>query len=244
MSKDEIRKRLLGLVGSVASEAGPAGAGLRDYLSASIPTRSGGSGSNPLAEVVFADGGNPSSPAGPESDSVRLLREQIATLSRNIGDLRQTNQRQVESVDENTRATLANTGKSIASALSTAGQTARALSGLGSGLTLSPLVGGLLKLFGGKKQEEPPPLNLYMPPSPIRLDAAVSGPGAQGLNEVSYGQDGLPRRIGASSGAPPITIQVQAIDSRSFMDHSESIARAVREAMLNMHSLNDVITDL
>jgi hypothetical protein len=41
-----------------------------------------------------------------------------------------------------------------------------------------------------------------------------------------------------------ITIQVQAMDSRSFMDHSHDIAKAVREAMLNMHALNDVISDL
>jgi hypothetical protein len=28
------------------------------------------------------------------------------------------------------------------------------------------------------------------------------------------------------------------------MDHSQDIATAVREAMLNMHALNDVISDL
>jgi len=28
------------------------------------------------------------------------------------------------------------------------------------------------------------------------------------------------------------------------MDHSHEIAKAVRDAMLNMHSLNDVISDL
>ena len=46
------------------------------------------------------------------------------------------------------------------------------------------------------------------------------------------------------SAAPQITIQVQAMDSRSFLDHSQDIAQAVREAMLNMHSLNDVVSDL
>jgi hypothetical protein len=34
------------------------------------------------------------------------------------------------------------------------------------------------------------------------------------------------------------------MDSRSFMDHSQDIATAVREAVLNMHSLNDVISAL
>jgi len=41
-----------------------------------------------------------------------------------------------------------------------------------------------------------------------------------------------------------VTVQVQAMDSRSFLDHSAEIARAVREAMLNMHSLNDVVSEL
>ena len=46
------------------------------------------------------------------------------------------------------------------------------------------------------------------------------------------------------NAAPQITVQVQAMDSRSFLDHSHDIAQAVREAMLNMHALNDVINDL
>ncbi len=41
-----------------------------------------------------------------------------------------------------------------------------------------------------------------------------------------------------------VTIQVQAMDSRSFLDHSAEIAQAVREAMLNMHALNDVVSDI
>ena len=50
-----------------------------------------------------------------------------------------------------------------------------------------------------------------------------------------------------SSGTQPgqsILVQVQAMDSQSFMDHSQQIAQAVRQAMLNLNSLNDVITDL
>jgi hypothetical protein len=34
------------------------------------------------------------------------------------------------------------------------------------------------------------------------------------------------------------------MDSRSFLDHSDDIARAVRDAMLNMHALNDVVSEL
>jgi hypothetical protein len=91
--------------------------------------------------------------------------------------------------------------------------------------------------------------------------------------ELSYGQDGLARAVesgmltdvqpkrtrGANLGVEPafaekpgsatrqtplININVQAMDSRSFLDHSSEIAQAVREAMLNMHALNDVVSDL
>jgi predicted nucleotide-binding protein len=68
------------------------------------------------------------------------------------------------------------------------------------------------------------------------------------LSGVDYNQSGDPRAINGSASSsqpsPQITIQVQAMDSRSFIDHSQDIAKAVREAMLNMHSLNDVISDL
>jgi hypothetical protein len=41
-----------------------------------------------------------------------------------------------------------------------------------------------------------------------------------------------------------ITINVQALDARSLMDRSSDIAAAVRHAMLNLNSINDVVTDL
>jgi hypothetical protein len=34
------------------------------------------------------------------------------------------------------------------------------------------------------------------------------------------------------------------MDSQSFLDHSDDIAQAVRQAMLNMNSINDVVTNL
>lgn len=56
---------------------------------------------------------------------------------------------------------------------------------------------------------------------------------------------GLQRANGADmSTGHNILVQVQAMDSQSFLDHSQEIAQAVRQAMLNMHSVNDVISDL
>ena len=44
--------------------------------------------------------------------------------------------------------------------------------------------------------------------------------------------------------SPQITVNVSAMDSQSFMDRSNDIASAVREAMLNMHPINSVVADL
>ena len=39
-------------------------------------------------------------------------------------------------------------------------------------------------------------------------------------------------------------MNVNAMDSQSFMDRSNDIANAVREAMLNMHPINGVVASL
>jgi hypothetical protein len=41
-----------------------------------------------------------------------------------------------------------------------------------------------------------------------------------------------------------VTVNVSAMDSQSFMDRSNDIASAVREAMLNLHPINDVVANL
>jgi hypothetical protein len=50
--------------------------------------------------------------------------------------------------------------------------------------------------------------------------------------------------ISQANSAPQITVNVNAMDSQSFMDRSTDIANAVREAMLNMHPINDVVARL
>jgi hypothetical protein len=55
---------------------------------------------------------------------------------------------------------------------------------------------------------------------------------------------GTPTAASAATSPQNILVQVQAMDTQSFMDHSQEIAQAVRQAMLNMNSLNDVILDL
>jgi hypothetical protein len=125
---------------------------------------------------------------------------------------------------------------------SIAGHFSGGFGGLG---LISPIVSGLLSLFGiGGSKNEPDPLPLYTPPPSIQISdtlrnatpavpAAAASPVA---HDVAAPQ--------AASAAPQITVHVNAMDSQSFLDRSADIASAVRDAMLNLHPINDVVTSL
>jgi hypothetical protein len=112
-----------------------------------------------------------------------------------------------------------------------------------SGFGLAPLVTTLFGLFGGGGDAAPAPLVKYAMPARMNFDA---GETASGLTSVDYGQGGSPRSYAAkpSAPAPQVNVTVQAMDARSFLDRSSDIAAAVREAMLNLNSINDVVNDL
>jgi hypothetical protein len=149
-----------------------------------------------------------------------------------LEQLKLTSQTQADAVAQNTQAILQNT---IAQAVSGGGSAGGSILSkvFGSALGLSPLLSGLAKLFGGGKSEPVVVLTPYTKPAAINFDGSISASGASEARTFTQ----------AASGQQ-ITIQVQAMDSRSFLDHSEEIARAVREAMLNSHALNDVVNDL
>ena len=67
-------------------------------------------------------------------------------------------------------------------------------------------------------------------------------PSAQTSGTAAPGSSGGSAASGA--GAAQITVNVQAMDSQSFLDHSNEIAQAVRAAMLNSNSINDVVNNL
>jgi hypothetical protein len=121
---------------------------------------------------------------------------------------------------------------------------------LTSGLGMMPVIKAIAGLFGGG-DDEPPALVRYAPPASLNIAAANSRNGGA-IRMVDNGQGGRPRVVESSTDAgpsssqalPQIVVQVNAMDSRSFLDHSDEIARAVREAMLNMHSLNDLVSEI
>ena len=134
---------------------------------------------------------------------------------------------------------------------------------LESGLGMVPLIVGLLGLFEGGGTPAPV-LEKYAMPDRQYFEGADTG---GDISDTDYDQMGMPRTYSAtpdgtsppasaaatpsgngsaasSAGGAQITVNVQAMDSQSFLDHSNDIAQAVRAAMLNSNSINDVVNNL
>ncbi len=147
------------------------------------------------------------------------------------------------------------------SAAATAGSLATTF--LESGFGIVPLISGLIGLFSGGPEVQPA-LEKYAMPSAISFESSET---SGGLTAADFDQTGAPRAYTPISTAadpenansptpastpasqtgttgPQISVNVQAMDARSFMDYSAQIAQAVRSAMLNLSSLNDVVSEL
>jgi hypothetical protein len=178
-------------------------------------------------------------------DVAGSLREQAASLGEKLSELARVSQSQARTVEDNTAAlgqnTLSQAADAVKSAVSSMGG---GLGVLSAGPAFLPLISGIAKLFGAGKTETPPALATYTRPAALQVEAGIAGDNAGG--GISYDANGIPRldEQRAPAPAPQININVQAIDSRSFLDHSEEIARAVRTAMLESHMLSDVVNEL
>jgi hypothetical protein len=177
------------------------------------------------------------------------LSTSLSQAGQQIAQLQSAYQQQAALITANTQAIQGNTSaQSSHSALSTAGGVASSLLGIGGLGLLSPLISGIASLFGGSST--PAPLPIYTPPPPVAISATLNSaaPNAAAPNAPTAGTGAAspaPSAAGSSPAAPTqITVNVNAMDSRSFMDHSDDIANAVREAMLNMHPINGVVASL
>jgi hypothetical protein len=200
---------------------------------------------NPTSDVVALLGGSSSTGGGTgdSSASTSQLSTQITTITQQLQQLQTINQTQIESIEANTAAVGQSTsgkGSGGSSTASTIGSTLESVFGLG----LSPLISGLVSLFGGGGSSQPAPLVPYVAPPTIAATAGISS-GSSGAVAVDTAAGGLPRPVPAAAPATTqITVQVQAMDSQSFLDHSDDIAQAVRRAMLTSTTLNDVIREV
>ena len=171
--------------------------------------------------------------------------ELTSQLITQMAQLHATGQRHVDGLLDNTKALADNSAsRASSSAQQTAVDTAKHL---GLPIFASPIVGlveGIAKLF---KQDPPPApvLAKYQMPEAVNFQGLVSPDGRVSASDYSAAGQARPyAQPQASPAAQNITVQVQAFDSKSFLDHSGEIAQAVRQALLENHALSDVVGDL
>jgi hypothetical protein len=204
-----------------------------------------------LGQLVASTGGSTGGGAaasigsGLTEGSNSDITGQLTSLTTQITSLSSIQQSQITALQDNTQAVTQNTtskgtgGSSVGNTVASA-----ASSFLGGGLSsLSPLIGGLLSLFGGGGGQTLAVPSPFMLPAPVQSQAGLTASAPGQVTPVSYGATGQPRAA-SGGGSAQVTIQVNAMDSQSFLDHSDDIANAVKQAILNSNSLNDVISGL
>jgi hypothetical protein len=194
-----------------------------------------GSPSQPRAEVVNQLMAASAGPA--TADTFKEVAQQISALTVQLGGLNSSQQTQTTATQDNTQALSQNTATKGSG--SSVGSIASSVFGGG----LSPILSGLIGLFtggGSSSSQTTTVLPRFQLPAPVQYQAGLSGSGVQPVDQSQGGQV----RTQSANPAPQINIQVNALDSQSFLDHSDDIARAVKAAMLSSSSLNDVIADL
>jgi hypothetical protein len=110
---------------------------------------------------------------------------------------------------------------------------------------LNPVLGGLLGVFGHRDEYQAPTPIPFLRPSGMSFEYGMTGTAEPSLQPTDHDSSGNLRVVPAEPGPiqTPITIQVQAMDSRSFLDHSNEIADAVRRAIMESHPLNDTLRE-
>jgi hypothetical protein len=218
VTRDEALSQLYSLV------TPPGGAGAADSLA------------DVQREIVRVVSPAAAEDAGDRGSSRSRVGDQLAVITQQLDLLRTVQQSQADLVGQNTKAVSDNTASAVASAAKGVG------GALLNGFGVSPIVSGLLKLFGGGSSSSPAEVALpkYAAPGAVRLDAGLVG------GEVAAVDRGVGDRVRVPGGAAStqVTVQVNAMDSRSFLDRSDEIAKAVRLAMLESHAINDVVAEL
>jgi hypothetical protein len=212
-----------------------------------------------LFENFLAAAGTVTSATGTILSAAEQLATSLTTAANQASQLEK--QAKTSSGNQGLSASSAESGRGVSDTL-----VSIASSVFKSGLGLAPLVSGLFGLFSGGGSPDPPPLVKYLMPASMDFAGAYSGSSISDLDYDQTGRaraffgSGIDRDTAASASprsdgdfptsnpvqraGPQITVNVQAMDARSFLDHSTEIAGAVREAMLNLNSINDVVNDL
>ena len=193
-----------------------------------------------VIEGSLAPVGGGGSASGQSQKSAHQLAQQLETLTQ-----AETQTAEANAQGTNFAAAQAPQGPGGGSIASQAGN---ALEDVLTG-GLSPFIGGVLGLFGGGTgsgggASVPAP---FLMPSSVGVNAGINEGAPTQPFGVDYSAGGAPRASGSGSGGAggsQITVQVQAMDSQSFLDRSDDIAQAVRQAMLTSNVLSDVIREV
>jgi len=104
-------------------------------------------------------------------------------------------------------------------------------------------IAGLISLFTGGKKEEEPIAPVMSPRQPKRyLEYGVLASRGGEFSQVDRDEGGRTRLITPQQAAEPnVVVQVQTIDSSSFLDHRDAIASAVKQALMESHGLGTVL---
>jgi hypothetical protein len=180
--------------------------------------------------------------AGQQSSDLGGVRYALEEVIAQLGIVQQTTAQQAQAaVTQQARA-------ATSASADSGGSDSTLVQVLKSGFGIAPVIGGLIGLFGGGGSDAPAPLVKYALPTAVNIAAADSG---GQITTADYNQMGMARAYPSPGGGgsavqqgAQITVNVQAMDARSFLDRSGDIASAVRDAMLNLNSINDVVNDL
>ena len=180
------------------------------------------------------------------TDGVSELADELESLRRQLGATEETARRQADILEQNTRAVLESGSGSGTSAADLARSAASTVQSSGALAAFSSPLAGLVSLLFRRGGDSSATSELTPARLPTAIDQSLGISSLSGPAPVTYLADGTPRQItqASPSGASNITVHVQAMDSRSFLDNSDQIASAVREAMLNSHAINDVIGEM
>jgi hypothetical protein len=189
------------------------------------------------AERVVQSGEANAGEAGAAGGS--LLVSALSDATAAVNQLQQNILAQIQAL-QNVNQSLSAIPPTLAELLGRGGGGGR-LGGILSGglVSLGTAIAGLFT--GGAST--PPPLAVYKPPPSLSIEVA----NAPGLPVAVEDQSGGARAAPASSSparSVQVTVNVNAMDSQSFLDRSSDIARALRDAMLHMDPVNDLISEL
>lgn len=231
-----------------------ASSSIREKLAGSLPAGSTGQAgttllsfdvletwnAQPVTQVNAGSGDPFSSVAQVLQSTLQDASDSVTRANKQLAELQGLQQQMLASTAQNTQALNANTSAKGggSGALSAVGNVVTGM--LGQASILTPIIGGLLSLFGGRETPAAPVFNVSALPAPVSVETKIGAPAPAPVSPVVQ----TPAVQTAPSQTASVQIQVNAMDSRSFLDHSSDIADAVRQALLHSHALSDVIAEL